>query len=240
MAQDSNYKGTDGIYPKRTEDEHALILGRFLNDGRHLVSKRITTKTLFKFLKGVAKSFKSIEEKANELINGRLLTESTTNLDEWERVVGVPDECYDGLGTIENRQRYTLAKLSADGVSTAEQLEWICSVLGFSVTIIPGHFFWDNPDPRVSLSTEKESRFTIVFEIDFLQSIASPDTFSYTFPFIFGENPERIMKCFMRKIIDSNVNAQFISKASFNWQNTVDTGPEYQNTVDTGEYYQNV
>ena len=236
-SNNKNYDGSNGIYPERTDEQHATILGRYLNDGRHLISKKITTKNLYKTISAISKTFKRVEEKANELVNGRLLTEYTTSLGEWERVVGVPDEHYDGRGSLANRQRYAIAKLSADGVSTTAELEWLCGLLGYVVTVTPGYHYWLYPDTRVSFADEEESLFTIVFEVDYANSVQNSSVFPYTFPFVFGEDFEVTMQSFIRSIIDVTVNAQFIPLVDI-WENSPDGTPIYENSPDGTQIYE--
>lgn len=210
-TQNGNYDGSGGIFPERSDDEQANILASFLPDGVVLKAKYLKNKNLFRLLRGFGKTYLRLESKVNELVNGRVLTESTAALDRWENVAGVPDECYKEIGSIDSRQRYTIGKLSSDGVSTAAELKWLCSVFGYDVDVIPGHYFWRNPDARVEFSSEKESRFTIVFQVHTMTSIKSDSVFTFTFPIIFGEDFRGIVQCFIETVIDANVNGLWIN-----------------------------
>jgi uncharacterized protein YmfQ (DUF2313 family) len=223
----------------KTEEEHNEITAKYLLDGRHMRAKFIDGKVMFLYNLALSKAFKRVEEKLNEFALGRILTKSTVFVPEWEKAVQIPDDNLPGTGTIENRQRQALGKLSSDDMHTAEELEWLCSVFGFSVTVWPGHYFWRNPDIRVSFSSEKESRFTIVFEYDLTQSPAASGSgvFPVPFPWKFYSNTFNILQSYMLTIIDSNVNGLWINANAFDnvLKDTIDDETVLKDTIDDPE-----
>ncbi len=218
--------------PVRTDDEHARITADYMENGKHMRAKRKPGKNMFKWFKGLSKEFGRLEATMNDIFDGRLITQATTFVFEWEQALGIPDDSFPGNGTEAERQRHIITKLSAEGISTGPELEWLCSLMGFFVTVWPGHHFWTTPDARVTFSTEKESRFTVVFEVNFDKSEAGilPNLFPVAFPWVFQSNNYNILQDFMLAVIPSNCNAQWIVAGGV-WQDTLGGSPVMQDTL---------
>lgn len=198
----------------RTDDEHARITADYQQNGLHYKAKRLASKVMYRFFKGTSKEFGRLEGYLNAVTDGVVITESPDFLPQWEKAVGIPDEYFPANATAAERQRHVVTKLAAEGISTAEEMEFLCSLMGFDVTVYPGHYFWANPDPRVSFSTERESRFTVVFEFDLLNSApeVAPNLFPVPFPWVFSSNNFNIIQSFMLSVIPANCNGLFITK----------------------------
>jgi hypothetical protein len=212
----------------KTALEHTMISAAYQLGGIHLQSFRIPGKNLFKWLKAMSTEFANIESALNDFVDGRIITKSTTFLPEWEKSAGIPDDDFPAIGTAEERRRHVVTKLASEGVSTADELEWLCSLMGFSVKVYPGHYFWTNPDSRVSFSTERESRFTVVFEVDFDESIPEviPEFFPVPFPWTFRSNNYNVLQSFMLSVIPSNCNGLWINADDEAWISVPDSFAE--------------
>jgi hypothetical protein len=208
--------------PTRTKDEHAKITADYMPNGPHLKAKRVTTSVFYKFLRGLSVEFGRLEGYISDATDGRILTKSTQFLDEWENALGIPDDCFPKAGTAEERRRHAELKLSAEGAHTAEDFERLALILGYVIEVYPGHDFWDpgqpgnSSDPRFSFASEKESRFTIIFEMDPVAS--EPQLFDCVFPvdfpWNFCINNYAIMQCFFDTIIPANVNGIYLTKST--------------------------
>lgn len=200
---------------KRTFEDHARITANYLLDGRHMIAKNIPSKNMYKYFSAMSETFSRLEDKLNEWVSGRILTKSTVFLPEWEKTAGIPDANFPGTGNVESRRRQAQTKLSADDMYTAEELEWLCSIMGFSVNVYSGHILWVSGDPRVSFSSEKESRFTTIFEVDI--SASNPTsynpTFPVTFPWKFYSSDRSALEKFTLSLLDSNVNGVWIDSS---------------------------
>lgn len=205
-----------GFLPTRTDDEHARITADYMPNGPHLVAKRLLTRNMYKLIKGLSKEFSRLEETTSAAMDGMDVRTSSTFLEEWETTAGIPDVSFDARGTVAERQKQCFAKLSAEGVSTAAQFEWLASLFGLHVTVWPGHYFYLNLDPRVGFfSSEKESRFTVVFEVNFDLSDPEylPTLFPIRFPWVFGSSNYGTMKKFFDELIPANCNSIWIASS---------------------------
>jgi hypothetical protein len=206
--------------------EHTVISAAYQLGGVHLQAFRIPGKNLFKWLKAMSTEFARLETALNEFVDGRIVTKYPTFVPEWEKAVGIPDEDFQGTGLVEGRRRHVVTKLAAEGVSTADELVWLCSFMGFVVTVTPGHYYWDNPDPRVVFSSEKESRFTFVFEADPIRSspINEAQLFPVPFPWPFAYDDYNALQGFMLKVIPANCNALWIKPAKEGFRDIINDG----------------
>jgi len=204
--------------PRRTDDEHARISADYLPNGPMFIAKRIMTSVMYKFLRGSSKEFSRIESTMNEIAAGWNLTNSTTFLEDWEKTLGIPDGHFPGTGDAETRRKQAHFKLASEGIHTSTQMEWLFSLLGLVVTVYPGHVFWlsGHPDLNPHFATEKESRFSIVVEVDFGSSdpASLPNTFPVPFPWVFTSNNYTVAQSFFTQIIPANVNGRFVRKVS--------------------------
>jgi hypothetical protein len=59
-------------------------------------------------------------------------------ISEWERALGIPDGCFKGAGTLNERRRDVLTKLAALGLQTEKDFEDIAKIFDLTVDVIPG------------------------------------------------------------------------------------------------------
>jgi uncharacterized protein YmfQ (DUF2313 family) len=219
-----------GILNVKTDDEHAEITANYWPNGLIWRAKRIVESIMYRRLKAMSLECGRFEQIINQWIDGRDITKSYDEVPAWEKFVGMPDKYLLGKGTAEERRRQAQGKLSTEGVKTRAQLKWLLGIFGFAVEVYPGHIFWPNgTDDRVSFGSEKESRFTIVFEIDYENSVQEflPNFFPVPFPWVFGSSSYNYTTNFIiNKVIPANCNALFIRKPAEegDWDDTID-GP---------------
>lgn len=228
------------LLKQKTSDQRALLLAKYLPNGLPFLAKFITDSNLYKFIRAISVEFGRAEYYINEWIDGRDITKRDDFVPSWEKVVGIPDGDFNNIGTADERRRKAQAKLSAEGVKTREQLEWLIKILGFACKVYPGHMFWPNgTDPRITFNSEKEAYFTVVFEIDFANSVPEfePNLFPVDFPWVFGASQYNSTVDFIiNQVLPAHVNGLFISVAEEEnvWQDTI-VGPETQDSTDADE-----
>lgn len=220
--------------PTRTEDQQTKITADYLPNGMLMKAKRVQTSNLYKLLKGLSQEFGRLEGYLSSMVDGRIVTESQQFFEEWEQTVGIPDGSFPAIGTAEERRRHVVTKLSSEGISTADELEWLCWQMGFFVTVRPGHYFWDHPDPRVTLASERESRFTVVFDVEFAHSLPEvlPTRFPVPFPWVFASSNYNVLQEFMLQVIPANCNAIWITDYDHEvWLDTLGGSPIMLDTL---------
>jgi uncharacterized protein YmfQ (DUF2313 family) len=230
--------------PTRTDDEQTRVTADFLPGGSPFEAKRITSKNVFKFLRGLSKSITRYEAKQNEIVDGRNLINSTTFLERWEGAVGIPDNAFPGTAVIDDRQSHAIVKLAAEGVHLGESdefqsIQWLFAFMGLVVRVYAGHEFWPNgTDPRVTFATEKEARFTTVVELDLDQSDSGsiPTLFPVPFPWPFLSSNWNVAQEFLPTILPANVNAKWIIKTDI-YKDTIGASDVYKDTIGAADVY---
>lgn len=204
----------------RSLAEQTDSLAAYLPTGRVWASKRIegtVTRGLLAGLSGeLIRNAALVEEFRQEI----LPDQTTLFLDEWERALGIPDDCFTGAGSDDERRNDILAKLSSLGVQTAEDMRRLAlQVYGVELTIttpqrdetavFPYTFNpTGDPDPtgdggsfRFGLS-ERELRFQIVITY---QNLPKAVRFPLTFPIPFLTREVAVIECLFEKLRPANV-----------------------------------
>lgn len=228
--------------PSRTEEQHQRITANYMPSGRAMEAKNIAGKVMYKKLNALSKGFSRIENAINDFLNGIVITKSADMVEEWEKCLGIPDESTIASGTREERRRYCVFKLSAEGMATKSELEWLLSVYGIAATVYPGLYFYNNYNPDVgTFSSVKEARFTIVFGVDMLSSEpeVANGNFPITFPWTFEESRIGIAQAFMREVIQANVNARWFYEGDI-VQDTIDSADIWQDSISETDIIQDV
>jgi len=140
-------------------------------------------------------------------------------LSEWERALGIPDDCFTGIGTDDERRNDILAKLASLGVQSAEDMRILAlQVYGVDITIrnptrsedyvFPYTFHpTGEADPGDGGSfifnlSDREARFQIIVEY---HNLPTAVIFPYTFPLSFGSREANIIECLLTKLRPANV-----------------------------------
>lgn len=190
-------------------EQAAQILLDLYPNGLMWQGKYITTDPLYKF----------IEAKSNELLGlfniTLLICEdfdpafSEFLLDRWERLVGLPDDCFEIPDTLEKRRQLVLLKLA--GMNLVNEQDYIDFAACFDIELeisYPDDSFGNFPytfDFR--LGVPEEDLFTVCFKITFSDNFTG---FPFTFPFLLGipENADFLI-CLFNKLKPAHINFKY-------------------------------
>ena len=204
----------------RSLEEQADSLAKYLPVGRAWSAKSIAGTVTRAILEGFAgelvRSAALVDEFRQEIVPD----ETTEFVGEWERAVGIPDGCFDGQGSVDDRRSDVLAKLASLGVQTAEDMRLLAlRIYGLAVTVttpdvdpsatFPYTFYPTGmADPGGDLGrftfgiSERDSKFELIVSFDDLPSTAR---FTYTFPIPFGTREVAVLECLFGKLKPANV-----------------------------------
>jgi len=192
-------------------EEHSSVeqtdsIADYLPDDETFVAKNVSGTNTRSMLEIFGVQLKSFEEIANIFTNEMSPECADQLMSEWERMLGIPDDCFfvDGE-TLADRRRNALIKLAKMSVQTTEDFTILAEAFGITVTVQSGIDYVNaGGDPFPGGDTE--ARFTIV--ITFVNE--DVETFTYTFPFTFGLEILRILECVFEKVRPANCNVLFI------------------------------
>ena len=198
------------IFSKKTLSQYTESLAAYLPNDRLFEAKHKSGSNLRSLLEGIASEVCTARDfvSAYDLYD----TGSYDFLDEWERELGIPDDCFSGQGTNEERTLDLFLKHKMIGVQTVGDFQEIALLLGYDVLITNGiekGGFFTYKFPIVFFSSVKEARFTMIVEYE---DVTQGGGFPYTFPIIFGEADINKLQCIFNKVKPANVNLIFINR----------------------------
>lgn len=205
------------LFKKRDVDQYTNSSAQYLPGGDLFVSKSIQNKNFRQLLKGMAGELFS----ANGLLREYdILPDKTENfIAEWESAVGIPDSCFTGTGTIDERRRDINVKLAALGVQTEEDFVALAGLFDIEIKIthleeasgifplvfdgISGGFLF--------FPTAQAARFTIFIDVTTAFENQFPLTFfDNVFPgFPFGTSEIDFIQCIFEKLKPANCKLIF-------------------------------
>lgn len=191
----------------RTQEQQANKLATYLPNNDLYTGKNRDGSNLRKVLLGLAQQWLDFRGLVNDVQEQYNPTSTTDLIEEWEAFVGIPDDCLDNTGTLEQRRLNILLKLAGINATTAQQFENIAAVLGYGVTVETGYDYGTFPFtfPFILL-TSTDVPFTIVVTLD---ASLEPSGFPFTFPFELTSGVPNILLCFFEKLKPANTQVFF-------------------------------
>ncbi len=188
--------------------EQADSLADYLPGGRLFQSARTNGSNLRKLLNGLGNELFTAEGYLRTISNEYDINTTTLFIEEWEAALGIPDDCFTGTGTIQDRRRDVLVKLASLGVQTEQDFIGLAALFGIVVTIEQGAnvaCIFPFVFPCIFFSSGKEARFTIIVQF----TVDASNQFPLTFPIPFGDATIAIVECLFSKLKPANCAIQF-------------------------------
>lgn len=117
-----------------SQNDYATALGALLPTGRAWPRASKTVQAAV--LRALGNSFQRSDNDAVNLITGAFPATATVMLSEWERSLGLPNDCSIGeIGSISDRQRSVVSKLISTGGLNRDYYIRVAAALGYTITI---------------------------------------------------------------------------------------------------------
>ena len=117
-----------------TED-HAQAIAHYMPGGKIWRAKNIMDSKLRALLRGFGASAQRQEETLDEFWNEIFISTTEEFLPDFEKALGIPDDCFTGTGTIAERRADAQLKMVSLYVVTEQDFIDLAAILGFSITI---------------------------------------------------------------------------------------------------------
>lgn len=183
------------------ENETGKISAKYLPQGKAWGAKNVITSNLFKYLNSIGSESNYYRSYLNDISTQFDINITTNFLEEWETLLGIPDDCFSIDVDITTRRNQCLAKIKARGVQTSQDLVDIIQILGYESTITT-RYAVDPTDPNPNISSYE-------LLITFLDTETST-IFPVTFPWFFGQSGYLLnVECFIKKIIPATCTVSF-------------------------------
>lgn len=193
---------------------HTDGLARYFPPGRAFAAVGIPGTAARSLLEGLAAELVRLDEQLCALGRETIPDEENTLfLAEWERALGLPDECFTettGL-PVELRAQQIKVKLAALGFQTEQDFETIGEIFGVTITATPGPEVspWPATEPSSVEPSAQDKRFTVVFKIE---DVTSNNTWNWTWNqgpggdgHLWSDPGTETLKCLFQKLKPANV-----------------------------------
>lgn len=186
----------DTLFKTPPKSETDQLLADSLPKGRAWDKKNIDDSNLRKLIRSVSAAFHEIQNQIEKIATESNVYLTQDLLPEWEKSVGLPDECLQQLQTLQQRREEVILRLRKIPIVTLEEFQALAEEIlpGVDVVVIPGHevehYTFDYTFPVL---------FTDPFDVRFLLTVIVP----------VGTNVTRL-NCIFRKISPGNVVIDYI------------------------------
>jgi uncharacterized protein YmfQ (DUF2313 family) len=187
-------------------ETHTQRLADYLPGGRVFQARNIHDSNLRKLLRGLARELFTADGYLRDFQEDIAPSVTTYFIDEWERALGIPDDCFSGSGTLSERRAAVLIKLASLGVQTADDFVELAAVFGLTVEVVSGSVSGVFPlsFPVLVFGTAEDARFTIIVNIE--TPLTESETFPFAFPIPFGTKEVGLLRCMFSKLVPANCN----------------------------------
>jgi uncharacterized protein YmfQ (DUF2313 family) len=194
-------------FKPNTLETNTQVLANYLPTGILYTAKNIGESKLRKMLKALAHELTREQDKLYELSYEHKLDTTTNLIQEWERALGIPDDCFNTNQPIEIRRKQIVAKFAKMNLLTEQDWIDLAKLFGYDIRII--HPIEDSGfdyDLDFFFYTDKEARFVMI--IEFLHMYAPEDVFDCTFDFTFSDDTNVVI-CLFEHLKPANVKLIF-------------------------------
>ncbi len=190
--------------------QHARALAAYLPNGKMFEAKNIQGSNFNQLLRGIAGEMRTVQGFLGTLAAEYFPDNTVLFLDEWERALGIPDDCFDGTGSADERRTHILVKLASLGIQTAQDFIDLAALFGAVAAVTPGAdtaapSVFPMVFPLILDGPADELRFTIIVRL----TAPDVDRFPLQFPFTFGSRLATILECLFNKLKPVNCRVVF-------------------------------
>lgn len=175
-------------------------LASYLPGGEFFRAKNIDNSDMRKLLIALSYEFGRAEAKLKELEDEEYIPDTFNLIEEWERSLGIPDECFNPEGqTIELRRKYAIAKYALMNLTSTPDFIALAEFFGYNIEILNGYEhsnFFPFTFPVYFFDSVKEAKFTMI--VYFLDLDRPSNVFPLTFPITFSDDVNLILCLFER------------------------------------------
>ena len=201
------------LFNDKTVEQQASTLTSFLPGGRPFLSAGLETSKLRQMLLGLAQEMNRVENLMNEITYEHEINQTTLLIEEWERALGLPDDCFPFGQTLEERRKACIMKLGAFGAQTEQDFKDIGTLFGLTITITQGGCYGMFPFncklPAALYDYPQTARYRWrIFVTGFITPCRFP--FLQLFPICFSDIRSDVLECLFNILRPANTIFEFL------------------------------
>jgi uncharacterized protein YmfQ (DUF2313 family) len=172
-------------------------------------AKNTSGTNIYALINGISKTLLTAENFLH-ILSSKFIPLDSFFVEDWEKALSIPDCCFDGTGTLEERRVDVIIKLASMAVQTRQDFIKLAEMLGVAISINSGDEIssFDLSFPFLFFGTNAESTYTLVVTYSGL----SEDHFPFTFDFAFGNKLASKLECIFKKQMPDNCKLIFRSE----------------------------
>jgi hypothetical protein len=199
-----------GMFNPVPVEEQAKLLASHLPKGEAWSQGFVPTSNMGLLIAGLAVEFYRVEVLANTLFNEMDIRQADELITDWERSVGIPNECFNTLGTLdERRTQVELMFANFGGVQKNEDFIRVAALFGFTIEKIPvtntASAVFPLAFPFAFFESATVAEHTLVYKIIGDVGTGS-EFFPLPFPLPFSSTGRTFLQCLFEKLAPANVN----------------------------------
>ena len=195
------------LFDRRTKSAYADSLAAYMPGGELFKQKSVKDSNFRKLLEGLAGELFRANGYLKSYNEEHFPDQTTLFISEWESTLGIPDDCFSGTGTDDERRRDILVKLASLGVQTADDFVELGALFGVSLTVgsgaTNGAFPMTLPITLYPSGTAARHTILVTFTLE------GGDRFPLTLPFTLGSSEIGILECLFSKLKPANCDILF-------------------------------
>ena len=192
-------------FNKHSLSDNADSVANYFPGGEVFANSRIEGTKTRRLLEGLAPELQRQESLIEDLVSEYFPDNTQAFIEEWERVVGIPDNCFGVANSIDERRENVLIKLSSLNLQTRQDFVGLAALFGFNVEIRGGTEIFEAFTLTFPINFEPSSREDRHTMYVFFQPGTLEEAFTYTFPLPFGSGRQSIMECWFNELAPANV-----------------------------------
>ena len=202
------------LLDRHTKQQQASSIANYAPSDCTMSNLRDSDTNYGKFALGLGQQLVKFEDMINLMTNEFGPDLAFYLLEEWERMLAIPDECFKINTTVAQRQKNALVKLAAMNAQTSSEFERTALLLGFTVEVLAGIDAINPPFDLIipEITSDQDARNSIV--VLFSDTEALEDEFPYTFPIRFGGPFLGVMQCVLTRMKPATSQIIFINTAT--------------------------
>ena len=189
----------------RTVEEQAQSLANYLPGGQVFGPKNKNNSNLRKLLRGMAGELFTADGYIRTYQQEIIPDGTVLFIGEWEKAVGIPDSCFPGTGSIDERRLHVLVKLASLGVQTAQDFVDLAALFSVTITVTAGSTPGGFPMTFPIRLFGPAAYFTIIIQF----TVQSANRFPLTYPITFGDGTIALLECLFTKLKPANCDLIF-------------------------------
>lgn len=188
--------------------ENTDCLVAYLPDGRLFAAKNIEGSNLRKLYTAFSYEYGRLQNKIYEISFEDDLSNTVNLINEWEKALQIPDDCFSNTTTMAQRRKQIVAKFALMNITTEQDWIDLAWFFGFRIKIEYGIQYntFTMKFPLYFAGSNKAARFTMI--ITFMGISKPKNIFTMQFPIVFEEDMN-FMLCLLKKLKPANVNIHF-------------------------------